>query len=45
MGYTGAVFQQFLGGAIGTLVAAGALSLWIIAPVALGLRAFRKKDF
>ncbi len=45
MGYTGAVFQQFLGGAVGTLVAAGALSLWIAAPVALGLRAFRRKDF
>ena len=45
MGYTGAVFQQFLGGAVGTLVAAGALSLWIAAPIALGVRAFRRKDF
>ena len=45
MGYTGAVFQQFLGGAIGTLVAGCALALWIAAPVALGVRAFRKKDF
>ena len=45
MGYTGAVFQQFLGGALGTLVAAGALSLWIIAPITLGLRAFQRKDF
>ena len=45
MGYTGAVFQQFLGGALGTLVAAGALSLWIVAPITLGLRAFQRKDF
>ena len=45
MGYTGAVFQQFLGSAIGTLVAAGALSLWIAAPVAIGMRAFRRRDF
>ena len=45
MGYTGAVFQQFLGGSIGTLVAAGALSLWVVVPVALGVRAFRNKDF
>lgn len=45
MGYTGAVFQQFLGGAVGTLVAGGALSLWIAAPIALGVRAFRRKDF
>lgn len=45
MGYTGAVFQQFLGGAVGTLVAAGALSLWVVVPIALGLHAFRRKDF
>ena len=45
MGYTGAVFQQFLGGAIGTVVAGGALALWIAAPLALGVHAFAKKDF
>jgi Cu-processing system permease protein len=45
MGYTGAVFQQFLGGSLGTLVAAGALLLWIGAPVTLGVRAFGRKDF
>jgi Cu-processing system permease protein len=45
MGYTGAVFQQFLGGTMGTFVAAAALALWIAAPVALALRAFRRKDF
>lgn len=45
MGYTGAVFQQFLGGIVGTLVAAAALALWSAAPIALGMRAFRRKDF
>ncbi len=45
MGYTGAVFQQFLGSAIGTAVAAAALALWIAAPVSIGLRAFRRRDF
>ena len=45
MGYTGAVFQQFLGGAVGTLTAVAALLLWIIAPAWLGMRAFATKDF
>ncbi|HET9013426.1 MAG TPA: ABC transporter permease subunit [Gemmatimonadaceae bacterium] len=45
MGYTGAVFQQFLGGIVGTLVAAGALIVWFAVPVALGARTFRHKDF
>jgi Cu-processing system permease protein len=45
MGYTGAVFQQFLGGAVGSLVAGGALLLWIATPVWLGMRAFARKDF
>jgi len=45
MGYTGAVFQQFFGGAIGIAIASTALALWVMLPVALGLRAFRKRDF
>lgn len=45
MGYTGAVFQQFLGGAVGTLVAGAALLAWIVVPFSLGLRAFVRKDF
>lgn len=45
MGYTGAVFQQFLGGALGVVVAGGALLCWIAGPTAIGLRAFRRKDF
>lgn len=45
MGYTGAVFQQFLGGATGTVTALVSLLLWIFAPLAAGLRLFLKKDF
>lgn len=45
MGYTGAVFQQFFGGATGIALASTALAFWIAVPVALGLRAFRKRDF
>ncbi|HET7622818.1 MAG TPA: hypothetical protein VFK39_13020, partial [Gemmatimonadaceae bacterium] len=45
MGYTGAVFQRFFGGTAGASLAAMMLGLWITAPVALGLRAFRQKDF
>ena len=45
MGYTGAVFQQWLGGGAGLLAAAIALSVWIVAPAWLGLRAFSAKDF
>jgi Cu-processing system permease protein len=44
LGYTGAVFAHFFGGA-GALVAAAALLAWVVAPVAAGLRAFRRKDF
>lgn len=45
MGYTGAVFQRFFGGVAGSLLAAGALLVWIAAPVALGARRFNRKDF
>ncbi len=45
LGYTGAVFKDFFTGLGGTLVAAAALAGWIAAPIALGLRAFQRKDF
>ena len=45
MGYTGAVFQRFFAGTTGIAIAAVALLAWIAAPVALGMRAFRRKDF
>jgi Cu-processing system permease protein len=45
MGYTGAVFEKFFGGGSGIATAVAALALWVTAPVALGVRAFRKRDF
>ena len=43
-GYTGAVFARFFGTAQGSLWAATALTLWIAAPFAAGLRQFARKD-
>lgn len=43
-GYTGAVFARFFDGA-GSMIAVAMLALWVIVPVALGLRAFRRQDF
>jgi Cu-processing system permease protein len=45
MGYTGAVFKSFFGGAAGQAIAATTLLAWIALPFALGARAFRRKDF
>ena len=45
MGYTGAAFEQFFSGGAGVAVAAAALGAWVAAPVLLGLRSFRKRDF
>ena len=44
LGYTGAVFQRFFGGA-GFLVATGAVALWIAMPALAGARLFQRKDF
>jgi Cu-processing system permease protein len=45
MGYTGAVFQRFLGSGVGAAASLGALVVWAVVPVVLGARAFRRKDF
>ena len=44
LGYTGAVFQRFFGGA-GAFVAASAALLWIALPAFAGARLFHRKDF
>jgi len=44
LGYTGALFHRVFSGS-GALLAAGALTIWIAAPLALASRAFRNKDF
>lgn len=43
-GYTGAVFSRFFDGT-GPIVSAAVLALWVVTPIALGLRAFRRQDF
>ena len=45
MGYTGAVFLKFFGGAEGVAITTTALALWVSMPVMLGVRAFQRKDF
>ena len=45
MGYTGAVFEQFFGSLLGVVASVSALVVWVIVPLALGMRLFKKKDF
>ena len=45
MGYTGAVFQQFLGSARGVLIGGVALLGWIVIPFHFSFRRFAKKDY
>ena len=44
MGYTGAVFKDFFGTAIGLAFSAGALLLWIALPLWFSTRLFNSKD-
>ncbi len=45
LGYTGAVFQRFLGTALGGVLAAAALALWTAVPLWLAMRRFERRDF
>jgi Cu-processing system permease protein len=45
MGYTGAVFRDFFGTSAGAVFAVAMLGAWLGAPLALGIAAFRRKDF
>jgi len=44
MGYTGALFREWLGSSWGIVSAMGILLLWAVAPMLLAVRVFRKKD-
>jgi len=44
MGYTGALYKDFFGSGTGILFTAGIMFLWIIIPLWLAVRKFRKKD-
>lgn len=45
MGYTGAVFNRFFGSGVGQALTVSALLAWLTVPLALGHRAFLKKNF
>jgi Cu-processing system permease protein len=45
MGYTGAVFRQFIGTVPGVAIAIAALSLWTALPILLGARSYDRRDF
>ena len=45
MGYTGALFQQTFGTAVGTTAALAALVVWCAVPLAMAVRRFRRRDF
>jgi Cu-processing system permease protein len=45
MGYTGAVFQKFFGGSLGTILSILSLLAWTVIPFIIGIRKFSKKDF
>ncbi len=44
MGYTGALFQHFFGSTLGAGLSFLAMLLWIVLPLWLAVRIFRKKD-
>jgi Cu-processing system permease protein len=44
MGYTGATYKEFFGSSLGLLYTLGIMLMWIIVPVLLALRSFKKKD-
>ncbi len=45
MGYTGAVFEQFFGSALGIAISLISLIAWAVLPFFAGLRSFTRKDF
>jgi len=44
MGYTGAFYQQFFGSSLGLSISSAVLFVWMILPVWLALRIFKRKD-
>lgn len=44
MGYTGAIFREFLGSSLGIFSASTMLIVWVITPLWIALKAFRSKD-
>jgi Cu-processing system permease protein len=44
MGYSGALFKEFMGSVIGSMYTVGCMAVWIFIPMLISVRKFRKKD-
>jgi len=44
MGYTGALYEDFFGSALGSVYALGVMVVWVAVPLGMAVRIFRKKD-
>ena len=44
MGYTGALYKDFFGSLSGMLYTIGVMAIWMVVPVLLAVRAFKRKD-
>lgn len=44
MGYTGALYKDFFGSGTGLLFTTGIMTLWIVIPLWLAVKKFKKKD-
>jgi Cu-processing system permease protein len=44
MGYTGAVFREFFGNSTGIVLSFSGLIFWIIFPILISVKKFKRKD-
>ena len=44
MGYSGALFKKFLGSATGSIFSVVCMLFWVVVPLLLSVRIFRRKD-
>jgi Cu-processing system permease protein len=44
MGYSGALFKEFMGSVIGSIYTITCMSIWILIPMVISVRKFKKKD-
>ena len=44
MGYSGALFKKFLGSATGSIFSLLCMAFWVVIPLLLSLRIFKRKD-
>ena len=45
MGYTGAIFEQFFGTAVGMILSGASLIVWCVVPLVVAFKGFQRKDF